>query len=118
MGPKTADITDDEPTIEEEAIGFEPTSTDQIDDDFRVSATLESNAGAIAFDERGQSRWKWSSESTAVEPNEGTFDQLKSLTNEMLALEEPAADAAPEQGPKGPGYNPYDTAKPGGPRKR
>ena len=57
---------DDDPTGEEQALDFDPTATDQLDDTYRmrVVAASENTAGAIDND-RGQPRRKCITESAA-----------------------------------------------------
>jgi hypothetical protein len=54
----------EDPTAEEEALEFDGTATDQLDDTyrFRVVAASESANGTVGFDDRGQSHWKWITE--------------------------------------------------------
>jgi hypothetical protein len=100
-----------DPTGEEEALPFDGTATDQLDDTyrFRVVAASESANGAVSFDDRGQAQWKWITELSAktVEAT-GTFDQLKALENPGLALEE-LVTPAPSDPPRKVGYDPYAT---------
>lgn len=100
----------DDPTSEEEALEFDGTPTDQLDDTYRVHvvAASESANGAVAFDDRGQSQWKWKTE-LAPKGSDGseTFDQLKALENPALRLEE---EVAPQRDrPAETGYDPYAT---------
>ena len=100
----------DDPTSEEEALGFDGTRTDQLDDTyrFRIVAASESANGTVGFDDRGQPHWKWITELGPVSPEaSGTFDQLKALENPALSLEEKAPPAAEPAGKKG--YDPYAT---------
>ena len=100
---------EDDPTSEEEALEFDGTHTDQLDDTyrFRVVAASESDNGTVAFDERGQAQWKWITELPAksVEAT-GTFDQLKALENPALTLEDAPTPVAAEP-PRKVGYDPY-----------
>jgi hypothetical protein len=107
-------LKDDDPTVEEEAPDFDPSSTDQIERPTFVAAR-ETGPGTVEHDERGQARWKWATEHEgASSETEKTFDELEALTNDRLALEEPAgAERAP--GPQS-GYNPYDTNSPPAPQ--
>jgi len=101
--------TDDDPTIEEEVPDFDPTRTDQIEEDEFVS-TRHDTTGVIEHDERGQARWKWIPETTPAGDADGTFDELRALTNDRLTLEDsPSKESAPT--PQS-GYNPYDTNAP------
>lgn len=99
-----------DPTSEEEALEFDGTSTDQLDDTyrFRVVAASESANGTVGFDDRGRSHWKWITEvSPTAGDLTGTFDQLKALDNPALSLE-----AEPEPEPRKAvkeGYDPYAT---------
>ena len=103
-------IDDDDPTSEEEALEFDGTHTDQLDDTyrFRLVASSESANGKVGFDERGRSQWKWATElpASAVDGT-GTFDQLKALDNPALTLED-VATPEPEP-PRKVGYDPYAT---------
>jgi hypothetical protein len=108
MVPRPPDSED--PTSEEEALEFDGTHTDQLDDTYRlrVVAASESANGSVGFDDRGQSHWKWKSELVPVGSDvSGTFDQLKALENPALTLE----DAAPPEvePPTKTGYDPYAT---------
>lgn len=105
-------LTDDDPTVEEEAPDFDSSHTDQIERPTFVS-TRDHGPGAIEHDERGQARWKWATEHEPPSSEaEKTFDHLEALSNDRLALEDaPAAAAAPTPGPQ-PGYDPYDTNSP------
>jgi hypothetical protein len=100
----------EDPTSEEEALEFDGTSTDQLDDTyrFRVVAASESANGTVGLDERGQSHWKWITE---VRPSAGeatgTFDQLRALEDPTLALEEDRVDEP--RGASQDGYDPYAT---------
>jgi hypothetical protein len=100
----------EDPTIEEEAPEFDGTSTDQLDDTYRlrVVAASESASGTVGFDDRGQPHWKWITETSPTAGNvTGTFDQLKALDNPALCLQ---ADPAPEPRKAGQeGYDPYST---------
>ena len=109
-------LTDDDPTLEEEAPAFDPTRTDEIDLDF-VSAS-HASTGIIEHDERGQARWVLTPQQEPASDADATFDELRALTNERLEID----DSAPVEKKKPPkvGYNPYDTndAKSPPPRKR
>jgi hypothetical protein len=118
MGPNLPAIEDEDPTIEEEGIDFEPTRTDQFDANRVAPPKIASNPGAVTFDERGQALWKWATEAMASAPDDRTFDQIGSLRNDALTLEQPKNEAAADEPRKGGGYNPYNTAKPGDPSKR
>jgi hypothetical protein len=101
---------DDDPTGEEEALEFDGAHTDQLDDTYRsrVVASSESPSGTVAFDDRGQSHWKWITEVGPAGDASGTFDQLKALENPALSLEEDAAPPAAAS-PAKTGYDPYST---------
>jgi hypothetical protein len=107
----------DDPTSEEEVPDFDGTHTDQLDDTYRlrIVTSSESGKGAVGFDERGQSQWKWITElGDANSDVSGTFDQLKALENPALSLEG-EAPTTPEL-PGKTGYDPYATGvfvKPG-----
>jgi hypothetical protein len=109
-------LTDDDPTLEEEAPAFDPTRTDEIELDF-VSAN-HASTGVIEHDDRGQARWVLTPQQEPASDADATFDELRALTNDRLEIE----DAAPQEQKKRPtgGYNPYDTndPKPPPPRKR
>ena len=101
---------EDDPTGEEEALEFDGTHTDQLDDTYRlrVVAASESASGAIGFDDRGQAQWKWITElGPAGSAASGTFDQIKALENPALSIED-ATPPAPER-PGKAGYDPYAT---------
>lgn len=121
MNPPKNDVADDDPTDEEPVLEFDGTATDQLDSSYRmkVVSTSENGSGSVDSDERGQSRWKWVTESpsaskpakTPATPTEETFDYLKALTNDGLELaDENAGAELPESG-KVVGYDPYDTAR-------
>ena len=98
------------PTNEEKALEFDGTASDQLDDTYRVrfAVASESENGTVAFDDRGQSHWKWITE---ISPNTGdvtgTFDQLRALDNPALSLET-SAEPEPRRVAK-EGYDPYAT---------
>jgi hypothetical protein len=102
----------DDPTSEEEALEFDGTQTDQLDDTyrFRVVAASESGNGTVGFDDRGQPHWKWITELSPTSTDvSGTFDQLKALENPALKLED-RSKAEPEPEPsRKVGYDPYAT---------
>ena len=104
----------DDPTSEEEALGFDGTPTDQRDDTyrFRVVTASEGGKGAIGFDDRGRAQWKWNTE-LGLTSNDasGTFNELKALENPALTLEE-SVTLAPSDPPRKVGYDPYATAVP------
>jgi hypothetical protein len=99
----------EDPTSEEEALQFDGTRTDQLDDTyrFRLVAASESANGAVGFDDRGQPQWKWITELGPASATTGTFDQLKALDNPALSLQD-ETPPAPEPSGK-TGYNPYAT---------
>ena len=130
MSSKSRVIADDDPTIEEEAPDFDPTRTDALlrASEVSIVATSDDSVGAIEHDDRGEARWKWVTETADALASEKTFDHLKSLSNDRLAIEDipPLADA--EKPSRKTGYNPYDvdgpaaqakpkTTKPQKPRK-
>jgi hypothetical protein len=99
----------DDPTSEEEALEFDGTPTDQLDDTYRlrVVTASESGKGGIGFDDRGQARWQWNTETGLGSDATGTFNELKALDNPALALE---GEATPEPAPSPKsGYDPYAT---------
>lgn len=118
MGPKAPALGDDDPTIEEEALDFEPTRTDQLDANRVALPRVASTPDSVTFDERGQPRWKWATEAMTTTPDDRTFDQIGSLRNDALSLEKPKKETVADEPRKGSGYNPYNTAKPGDPSKR
>ena len=109
----------EDPTSEEEAIEFDGSHTDQLDDTyrFRVVASSESANGAVGFDDRGQPQWKWITElGPARSDASSTFDQLKALDNPALSLEDEVSTApAPSSRT---GYDPYATGVFDKPKKR
>lgn len=86
-------------------IEIDGTTTDQLDDRYRVHivSASESDSKTVAA-AKPQTR----------DP-ETTQDLLKALENAAIVIDEPAAAAPPPERP--PGYNPYD-AGPEPPRKR
>lgn len=105
-GPPDAD----DPTAEEQAPECDGSSTDQLDDTYRlrVASASESLNGTVAFDDRGQPRWKWVTElGGAANTATGTFDQLKALENPALTLADDATSKP--QRPSEHGYDPYST---------
>lgn len=99
----------DDPTSEEEALQFDGTATDQLDDTYRlrVVTASEGGKGGIGFDDRGQARWQWNTEAGLGSDATGTFNELKALENPALALE---GEAPPEREPSAKsGYDPYAT---------
>jgi hypothetical protein len=102
---------DDDPTIEEEILEFDGSTTDQLDDTYRmrVVSASENGKGTVDHDERGRAKWKWSTEASApATADTGTFNLLKALDNDSLSLSQeiPALDATNID--KHAGYNPYD----------
>ncbi|HEX5048944.1 MAG TPA: hypothetical protein VFX89_17660 [Gammaproteobacteria bacterium] len=116
MSSKPRVITDDDPTIEEEAPEFDPTRTDSLlrASDVSIVATSGDSVGAIEHDDRGEARWKWVTETAGALATEKTFDHLKSLSNDSLALEDAPASAEAEKPSRKTGYNPYDVDGPAG----
>jgi len=106
-------LTDDDPTLEEPALEFDPTATDEVDLDF-VSAS-QGTTGVIEHDDRGQARWVLTPNEPASDAD-STFDELRALTNERLEIDN-AAPAEKKKNPQG-GYNPYDTDVPQPPQKK
>jgi hypothetical protein len=99
-------LTDDDPTVEEEAPDFfDPTRTDRMNTRDFASARHDAT-GVIEHDERGHARWV-SLPEAPVGDTDKTFDELRALTNEKLAIDDAEA-AAPTPSSKS-GYNPYDT---------
>jgi hypothetical protein len=118
MSSKSRVIADDDPTIEEEAPDFDPTRTDSLRaSDVSIVATSGESVGAIEHDDRGEARWKWITETAGALASEKTFDHLKSLSNDSLALEVATATAEPEKPSRKTGYNPYDVDGPAAQRK-
>ena len=107
-------LSDDDPTLEEEAPAFDPTATDEIELDF-VSAS-HGTTGIIEHDDRGQARWVLTPTHEPASDADATFDELRALTNERLEIDD-ATPAEKKKNPKG-GYNPYDTDVPQPPRKK
>jgi hypothetical protein len=108
------DPSEEDPTAEEEALEFDGSKTDQLDDSYRVRIVSASENGKVEHDDRGQARWKWTTETNSPAPSDtGTFDLLKSLDNAALDVSPPAADDAAVPEPvkidKVAGYNPYET---------
>jgi hypothetical protein len=99
-------LADNDPTVEEEAPDFfDPTRTDQMDTRDFASAR-HTTTGVIEHDERGHARWVAIPEPPIGE-TDATFDELRALTNEKLAIDDAEAPA-PKPSSKS-GYNPYDT---------
>jgi hypothetical protein len=108
-------LTDDDPTLEEEAPAFDPTRTDEIELDF--VAARHASTGIIEHDDRGQARWVLTPQQEPASDADATFDELRALTNERLEIDVEAPQEKKKH-PKG-GYNPYDTNDPKPPpRKR
>ncbi len=112
--PGKKPLSDDDPTLEEEAPGFDPTRTDEIELDF-VSAR-HASTGVIERDDRGQARWVLTPKHAPASDSDSTFDELRALTNERLEID----DTVPAEKKRKPkvGYNPYDTDVPQPPRKK
>jgi len=119
MSPNSPVLTDNDPTLEEEAPEFEPTATDTLPEEVSVVAAGGDSAGAIEHDERGEARWKWVTETAAASEVDKTFDHLEALSNASLSLENTPATADTEKPSRKTGYNPYDLggAAPSKPRK-
>jgi len=98
----------EDPTSEEEALQFDGTQTDQLDDTYRlrVVTASEGGQGGIGFDDRGQARWQWKTELAGSSGDAtGTFNELKALENPALALQ---GEAPPQpELSKTTGYDPY-----------
>jgi len=77
----------------------------------KATLTNQGSVGSIEHDERGDARWVFPTEQQAKESIERTFNELKALDNEALALLE-QADPSQQKTPPGGGYNPYDTTAP------
>jgi hypothetical protein len=90
---------------------IEPTQTIQLGEEYRASivAAHEGSAGRVTHDARGHAQWKWTSQEHPVAPNDKTYNLLKALDNDALAVRE-AAQAA-EQASRKIGFDPYDTAR-------
>ena len=108
MTPK--DTKDEDPTAEEEALEFDGTKTDQLDDSYRLRVVTASENGRVDHDDRGQARWKWSTEEPSPKPADtGTFDMLKALDHDALNVSPEPPAPGPTVADKGAGYNPYET---------
>lgn len=104
--------SDDDPTDEQPTLEYDGTRTDELDEAYRmrVVAANENGSGTVDFDDRGQPRWKWITETDgAAQSCERTFDHLKALDNEALSIEEPAPDSSKSS--PASGYDPYDTIR-------
>lgn len=106
-----------EPTVRQRTVRMRR----ETDDDGIVSAD-DHSAGGIDFDDLGQARWKWVTESGDADQNaeEGTFDYLKALDNSTLAIADDGEtlETEPKSGEvEGSGYDPYDTVNMPGPVK-
>jgi hypothetical protein len=112
----TKPVLADDPTAEQEAIEIDDTSTDPLDNSYRVRVVTASETASctVEFDERGQPRWKCNDTPPNRDP-ETTFDLLKSLENAAIVFEE-AAPPVPEPTPE-PSFDPYDRG-PMKPRRR
>jgi hypothetical protein len=100
----------EDPTAEEQALEFDGTSTDQLDDTYRLHVVVasESANGTVGFDDRGQPRWKWITEIDSLPAAAtGTFDQLKALENPALVLETDPVEEPRRASQQG--YDPYAT---------
>jgi hypothetical protein len=82
----------DDPTGEEEALEFDGTQTDQLDDTyrFRIVMASESGNGAVGSDDRGRPRWKWITEFDGAKPDaiERLVDPSPALTDESTPYAE------------------------------
>ncbi|HZF28412.1 MAG TPA: hypothetical protein VE907_04810 [Gammaproteobacteria bacterium] len=107
-------VTDDDPTVEEEAPDFGPTRTDVLreSDHASIVAADGDSVGAIEHDDRGEARWKWVTETAAATESEKTFDHLKALSNASLSLQDTPAAAEADKPSRKTGYNPYDVGAP------
>jgi hypothetical protein len=108
MSPNSTGIADEDPTLEDEAPDFEPSTADTPGDERSVVAAGGNSVGAIEHDERGEARWKWVTETATATEIDKTFDHLEALSNASLSLEDTAAKAATEKPSRKTGYNPYD----------
>jgi hypothetical protein len=108
-------LSDDDPTLEEEAPDFDPTRTDEIELDF--VAARHTSTGVIEHDDRGQARWVLTPKHEPASDADATFDELRALTNERLEIDDTEPAEKKKKNPKG-GYNPYDTDVPAPPRKK
>ncbi|HVN35586.1 MAG TPA: hypothetical protein VMU96_10075 [Casimicrobiaceae bacterium] len=107
-------LTDDDPTVEEEAPGFDPTRTDEIE--LGIVSARHTSTGVIEHDDRGQARWVLTPKHEPADDADATFDELRALTNERLQLDD-SVPSEKEKNPKG-GYNPYNTDVPQHPQKK
>jgi len=99
MVPRPPDA--DDPTSEEEALDFDGTSTDQLDDTYRLRVVMasESANGAIIADGKSQA---------SPLDGIGTGEQHQALDNPALAL---ALEEVPTPEPlRNVGYDPYATS--------
>ena len=106
-------VNDDEAAAEES----DPRSAGADDDGADESGRLlvaagDTSAGTIGYDDLGQPRWTWVTEldGGAGEAAEDTFDYLKALDNNALAVEDEPS-GGDHGGTKESGYDPYDTAR-------
>ena len=96
--PSDTEKKDDNPTAEEEALEFDGTRTDQLDDTYRMRIVSASENGKVEHDERGQARWKWATEENSPAPSDtGTFDLLKALDNKALKVSQEVPEDLPCQ---------------------
>jgi hypothetical protein len=121
------EIADEDPPGEDETLEVDPTRSDLLDDQHRVSLdyTGEFATGTVDHDDRGQARWKWNTEDTPSGDAERTFDLLKALNNDALRIEGSPEETPTDEPPRQSGYNPYDvgggdkkTPKPNPPKPR
>lgn len=104
--------TKDDPTGEDDVLDGSA-APDPLDEKslYRVVSAGDSSVGAIGFDDLGQPRWTWITEiDGSTTDQEDTFDYLKALDNDSLAIED-GGRAGEDQTSPGSGYNPYDTAR-------
>jgi hypothetical protein len=120
MEKKSATLAADDPTVEEQALDLAATRTDVLDDavTLGIVSASESSSGGIDHDARGHARWKWVTESTPAGQTDDTFDHLKALDNDALAVDDEAQAPAAEPPSRKSGYNPYDVTPPGKPKRK
>ena len=79
----------------------------------KVEPTQRTKPGTIAFDERGNAVYEWSSDTLAEDSDAGERQRERALAHPGLALMDDDApkDAPIQQNPKGLrlGYNPYES---------
>jgi len=86
-------------------------SDKQAKSDDQVTLTNARSTGSIEHDDRGDARWVWATEQQAQDLADDTFNELKALDNEALALVDQPDPSRPKP-PPGGGYNPYDVTAP------